>query len=440
MSVNRLNGMISNKDFNIVQLINDLWKKNRAIVSDGFDESLDYIKNILPISIHKFKSGSHCWTWTIPRKWILKEAFVSDDIGNKIIDIKEHPLHVVIGSTPVDRDVSKEELLQHLYYDSKRPDVIPYVYKYYNLDWGFCIRHRQLNDFNKSKYHVHIDSAYEEGYLKIGEFVVKGRSDKNIVVMAHLDHPGQAEDDLSGVVAVIKTAFSLMKRNNFYTYRFLFLSETIGSIAYLSHNENLIPKIKYAVFLEMLGNKHNDLTLQRTLKGSEEINSIARYVMKNKLRHFNELEFFNAVPNDEQVFSSPGVDIASISISRANSRDAQYFFPEYHSSADCPNIISEKRINEAVDIVTEILLIIDRDYIPIREYKGIIFLSRYGLFVDPRQNYPLHKAIDKLMLLIDGKSSIFDIMQKLSLDYDSTYDFIEKLRGKKLISICREKK
>jgi aminopeptidase-like protein len=200
----------------MIKLINDLWFKRRDIVSDGYDESLDYISKIIPLKIHEIPSGTKCWTWIVPEKWSVQEAYIADLNDNRILDLKDHPLHVISYSLPVDKVVTKEELMKHLHTNPKRPGAIPFEFKYYERDWGFCIQHSRLKEFAKAKYRVFIDSKFEKGTLKVGDYTIKGETDKTIVIMAHPDktifimahlcHPVMVNDYLCGVAVLFDIA------------------------------------------------------------------------------------------------------------------------------------------------------------------------------------------------------------------------------------------
>jgi len=408
-----------------MKLIKDLWLKRRDIVSDGFDESLEYISKIIPLKIHKIPTGTKCWTWIVPEKWSVKEAYIDDLDGNRILDLKNHPLHVVSYSLPVDKIVSKEELLKHLHTNPERPDAIPFEFKYYQRDWGFCVQNSRLKELTKDRYKVFIDSNFENGDLKIGEFTIKGETDKIIVSVAHLCHPAQVNDDLTGVAILVDIAKTIAKKNNYYTHKFLFVPETIGSIAYLSQNEDIIPKLEYGIFLETLGND-NVHALQMTRQGNTRLDRIARYVMKRKLENFKEGLFRTIVANDELVFNGPGVDIPMISISR-------YPYPEYHTSDDNPDIVLGQRLEESRDLILEILNIIDNDYMPKRQFKGPIFLSGYGLWVDWRENLELNQNIEKIILNLEGNKTVFDIAEELNMKFKDVLDFVNKLEKAMLI-------
>ncbi len=409
----------------MIKLIEDIWFKRRDIISDGFDESLEYISKIIPLKIHEIPTGTKCWTWTVPEKWSVKEAYIEDMEGKRFLDIKDHPLHVVSYSLPVDRVVTKAELMRHLHSNPGRPGAIPYEFKYYERDWGFCIQHSKLRDFTKDRYRVLIDSTFEEGTLKVGDCTIKGEIDETIVIVAHLCHPAMVNDDLTGIVVLVDLAKQLEKRNNHYTYKFILLPETIGSVAYLSQNEDIIPQLKYGIFLEMLGN-NNIHALQLTWQGNTRLDRIARYVFKKRLTAFREGEFRKVIKNDEMVFNGPGVSVPMISISR-------FPYPEYHTSDDNPGIISEANLVESRDIILEVLDIIDNDYFPRRRFKGPIFLSGYGLWVDWRINKKLNQNLDQIMLKLEGDKSIFDIAEDLDMEFSDVLNYANKFYEKGLI-------
>ena len=408
----------------MMKLIRDLWMENRSLVNDGYDEALKYISNIIDLKIHEIPSGTECWTWVVPEKWVINEAYIMCG-ERKIIDFKEHPLHVLSYSLPVDKEVSKEELLKHLHWREDRPNAIPFEFKYYERDWGFCIQHSRLKELTEDKYKVFIDSKFEKGTLKVGDFTIKGETDETVVLIAHLCHPAQVNDDLAGVAVLVDIAEEMSRRRHHYTYKFLLVPETIGSVAYLSQNEDIIPGLKYGIFLEMPGND-NIHALQLTRQGNTRLDRLARYMMKKNLSDFREGAFRQVVGNDEMVFNGPGVDVPMISISR-------YPYPEYHTSDDNPGIITEERLVETKELILKTINILDRDYIPQRTFKGPVFLSRYGLWVDWRVDPELNNNLELIMLSLEGDESIFDIAEKLDMDFDVVYDYVNKFLDKGLV-------
>ncbi len=409
----------------MLNLIKALWLKRRDIISTGFDESLKYISKNIPLKIHSIPSGTKCWTWIVPEQWEVKQAYIEDLRGHRLLDLADHPLHVVSYSLPINREVSQKELLAHLHTLPNQPNSIPFEFKYYERDWGFCIQHNRLKNFKSKKYHVVIDSRFKPGALKVGEYTIQGQTPDTIVLAAHLCHPGMANDDLTGVAVLIELAKQLGKQKPHYTYTFLLFPETIGSIAFLSQNSHRLTHFKNGIFLEMLGN-NNQMVLQFTRDGNTYLDRIATYVLKRRHQLFSKRNFIETPRNDEMVFNGPGVNIPMISLNR-------FPYPEYHTSDDSPAIISEKRLEEAKGITAEIIHILDSDFIPQRTFTGPIFLSRFGLWVDWRINKQLNKNLERVMLHLEGDESVFDIAETLDMDFDDLANYLERLQAKKLI-------
>ena len=202
----------------MMKIIRDLWPKSRDLVSDGFDESLDYISKIIPLKILKVSSGTKCWTWTIPKKWEAIEAWIKDENGNIILNLKDNPLHVISYSQSINKEVSKKELLEHLFSEPKCPDAVRYSYAFYNKNWGFGIEHNKIEKLQGEKFHVFINTSFQDGELKVGEHTIKGQTNETVVFVAHLDHPFMANDDLTGVAAMIDIANELKDKKLHFTY------------------------------------------------------------------------------------------------------------------------------------------------------------------------------------------------------------------------------
>lgn len=399
-------------------LIKDLYFTRRDLISEGYDEALEYISKIIPLKIHSIPSGTKCWTWTVPKKWSILDAYIEVD-GKKLLDLNDHPLHVISYSLPIDKIVNHKELMNHVYSNPQRPNSIPFQFKYYEQDWGFCIEHNKLSNFSHEKYHVVINSQHDEGFLKIGEISIKGNTDETIVLVAHLDHPGMANDDLAGVAVLVDVVKELLKKNNLrYSYKILFLPETIGSIAYLSQNKNLIPKLKTGIFFEMLGN-NNEFALQFSRQSNTVLDKIAKNILKSKYPNFSQGEFREVIANDEMVFNGPGLDIPMISLSR-------WPYPEYHTSDDDISIISSEKLEESKDVILEIIETLEQNYYPKRKFTGPPFLSGYGLWTDWQDNLEQNLLVEKIFMEFEGDKSIIDIAEQLDLPFKQVYDYVNK--------------
>lgn len=421
---------------NLKAILERIYPLHRTLASDGTDEALKIIGEYMPAQanykIETYPPGDRVWTWKIPERYVVRQAYLETENGERIIDFKDNPLHLVSYSLPVDDVLTWTELEPHLYYSEKRPHAIPWMFKYYERSWGFCLSKDLFDKLPRDvKYHVKIDVEFvtdpEQGF-RVSSGVLNPANGENdeageMIIAAHVCHPMQANDDASGVVTAIGVAQRLAETPlppDAMKVRFWFGPETIGSIAYLANHEDLIPRLKGGIFVEMTGNR-NSIALQRTRQDNHLLDRIARYVLTKKEVPFREGEFAQVVANDERVINGPGVNVPCISISR-------WPYDEYHTTDDNPSIIEEEMLQEAADIIEEIIRIYATNYIPLRKFRGPVFLSGYGLWVDWRENWALNRAIEKIMMRFEGAHSVFDIAEELGLDYWETREYVEKFR------------
>ena len=417
-------------------LVKELWPLHRTLACDGTDKALEIIASNMPSEadsrVETYAPGTPAWTWTVPERYVVHEAYLERDGGERIVDFRDNPLHLVSYSRPIDQVLTWEELKPYLYYSTKRPHAIPWEFKYYERSWGFCLSKDQYDSLPRdARYRAVIRSEFttdpDQGF-RLGVATLDpegGRSPQagEFLISAHVCHPNQANDDISGVVTAIEVARRLAARKlpeGSMSVRFLFCPETIGTICYLSHNEDLIPRLKGGIFCEMTGNS-NSIVLQRTRQDNHVLDSISRHVLQKRTGEFREGAFRSVVMNDEFVINGPGVNVPCISISR-------WPYDEYHTSDDNPDIISEDMLVEAADIAEEITRIYASNYVPKRTFRGPLFLSGYGLWVDWREDPMLNRSLDEIMLLLEGEHSLFDIAQKVGLEYGQIRDYMEKVR------------
>jgi aminopeptidase-like protein len=390
----------------MLRVIDDIWQLARHIVSDDYDEALARLHRYLPLTVHEVASGTQCWTWRVPNKWGCREAYIEAG-GERLVDVADHPLHIVYGSQPIDRMVSHEELMQHLTWKDDRPGAIPFEFKYYEPDWGFCIPRNWLPRFTAAEYRVKIDVVDEPGTLKIGEHFIQGESDRCIVIVAHLCHPAMVNDDLAGVAVSVDIARRL--QNPYYSYRFLYLPETIGSVAYLATHEEVISDLAAGIFLEMLATP-GPLVLQHSYEHTARIDHMASYVLGQLQPGLQEGAFRTIIGNDEMVFDGPGVRVPMISLSR-------WPYPEYHTSDDNPNLVVPESLVEAREGVLELLRYLEADYVPVRTFRGPLFLSGYGLWVDWRVDRKLNRALEWVMNNLEGELSVSELAARAEVDF-----------------------
>lgn len=422
----------------MINLIEELWFLKRDIVSDDFDRALYRLAEEIPMTVHEYSTGEPCWTWRVPEKWTCREAYLETLTGHRLLDYADHPLHVVSYSLPFEGVVSREELLRHLHTHPHLPDAIPYVFKLYERDWGLCAPQTLRHSLTDASYNVVIRTEFEPGTLKVGEVIIPGESDQTFVLAAHLCHPAMANDDLTGVVIGLDVARTLLAGPRpYYTYRLLILPETIGSVAYLSHNEDLIPNMVAGLFLEMLGNDS-----PHALQGSYQPDSQADRCLVTALRDLDPkgytAPYRTIIPNDERQFNAPGVRVPMLSISRVE----QPAFPprpfkEYHSSLDTPAIISQERLQGSRQVVLSLIEAWERNQYAVNRFKGEVFLSGYGIWIDYRANPEGSLRLVEIIERCDGEHTIADIAAELDISFQAVWEVVARLQDNELVWLSR---
>jgi len=423
-------------------VLGEIMPLHRTLASDGTDKALEIVGSYMPenaeYKVETYEPLKKVWTWYVPERYVVHEAFLETEDGQRIVDFKDNPLHIVSYSLPTDLMLTWDELVPHLYFNEKRPKAVPWIFKYYDRNWGFCLTKDQFDQLpHNKKYHAVIKSEFindpAQGF-KVATSIAHPLGGANplageMFIMAHICHPNQANDDAAGVVTALEVARRLAANPlpaGSMSVRFWFGPETIGTIAYLAHHEDLIPRLRGGIFVEMTGN-NNTIGLQHTRQNDHLLDHVGQYVLKQRGAEFREGTFADIIANDERVLNGPGVNVPCLSISR-------YPYPEYHTTDDNLDIIYEEKLQEAADVIEEIIRIYATNYMPKRKFRGPVFLSGNGLFVDWQVNWKLNRAIEKMMMRFEGRQSIFDIVVELGLDYWETREYIEKFRTRDLIS------
>ena len=419
----------------MMQMIETLWRLPRDLVSDGYDAALEALSRQIPMTIHEYPTGTHCWSWIVPEKWTCEEGYLETLDGKQIFSYEDNPLHVISYSQPFEGEVSREELFRHLHTHKILPDATSYGFAFYKRDWGLCCSQKLKQTLTDEKYRVCIKSRYNFGALKVGEVVIPGESDQSVMLCAHLDHPAMVNDDLVGVVLGIEAMrrMSALKKPR-YTYRFLIVPETIGSIAYLSGHEDLIQKMKCGLFLEMLG-LNQPHALQLSYSGDTEFDQVCSYVLKNRDPACWIGKLRDVIGNDERQFNSPGVRVPMLSLSRVLKKtEANYPYAEYHSSQDDIETLDYGKLEESLSVVMEIIDTFEKNVRPDSRFKGEVFLTRYGLHVDWFTDKQGAEALSKIMDCLDGSNSILDIAKKLNIPFEDVYQIVESFHASGLVS------
>jgi aminopeptidase-like protein len=412
-------------------IIEDLYLTNRNFCSDDYDNVLAYIHRLLPAAtILRYENPSVLKGWMIPPKWNLITATISQN-DEILLDASNHPLSVIGLSSSFSGEVSGAELKKHLHYkthfDSIEDDVIPFhfsqFYRPWNRNWGFCVSnvfYKNIKD--EEQYVVNIQTEEKDGYLDVLEYTLPGESDLTIVFVAHLDHPGMANDDLAGCAVGIELFHELAKSKKKYTYKLLLVQEIIGSVYYLENlKEEERSKIRAGLFLEMLGTE-GELKLQC----SNSYNPLESLIVRQfKDKHGNDLSnyvfgFRELIGNDEIVFESFDIPMSSLS---------RFPYPEYHTSKDNLSIISEKRLKESLVFLTELCGQFEKTTFVERNDLGIYALSNpeYNLYVKPDSSKSANGDLRKLMdylFFIDSPHSIQDLASRFNLALEVVEPYI----------------
>ena len=413
---------------------------HRTLASDGQDRTLEIVGSYMPDScnytVETYAPLTPVWTWKVPERYVVHQAYLEIEGGERIVDFADNPLHIVSYSLPVDETLTFGELQPHLYFSEKRPHAVPWIFKYYERDWGFCLSKDAFDRLPRDRiYRAVIRSEFltdpAQGF-RVATGVVHPEGGSNpdvgeIIVQAHTCHPMQANDDGAGVVSAIELARRLAQNPlppGSMSVRFWFGPETIGTIAYLAHNESLIPNLRGGIFMEMTGNRSR-LAWHHTRQHDDLLDRVTASVLAGT--DHEEREFAAAPANDERVINGPGVNVPCISINR-------WPYDEYHTTDDNLDIMHEDMLVEAAEAAEKIVRIYATNYIPRRTFRGPVFLSGNGLWVDWRENWALNRAIEKIMMRFEGQHSVFDIAEQVGLDYWMVRDYVEKFRAKGFVS------
>jgi aminopeptidase-like protein/aminoglycoside N3'-acetyltransferase len=417
------------------QIIESLWELPRDILSNGYDAALKALATQVPMKIHEYPTGTQCWTWIVPEKWTCHEAYLETMDGQRLFSYADHPLHVVSYSLPVDRVVTRDELLRHLHVHPRIPEAVPFIFKYYERDWGLCCSRVQREALTEDRYRVVIRTSFSYATMKVGEIVIPGETEESVVLEAHLCHPHMVNDDMTGVAVAIDVARALRARKNRrYTYRILIVPETIGTVAFLSHNEHLIPRMKAGLFLEMLG-KGLPHSLQSSLFANSEADECFELALAAGDPEGWVGPFGMVIGNDEKQFNGPGVRIPMLSLSRvlpASHPDHPY--REYHSSHDTPAILAPGSLEASRDLVLSMLDTFESNRVPVNRFKGEVFCSRYGIHIDWYKDPEGNVAFFSVMARIDGTRTIAEIAREIRVPFERVRGIVADLAGRGLVS------
>ena len=421
-------------------LCKDIFPICRSITGEGVRETLSVLQNSICLSkdiafrIKAIPSGTNVFDWTVPKEWKIKEAYIEDSSGNHIIDFKNNNLHVLGYSIPVDEWVDLEELKKHIYTQPDQPDVIPYVTSYYRERYGFCMSEKKKESLKPGRYHMVIDSSLFDGNMNYAEVVIPGSTDKEVFFSTYICHPSMANNECSGpVLAAELINYLCKKESRKYTYRFVFIPETIGSISYLSIDDNLkhLQQKMIAGFNLSCVGDNNDYSIVESIYG----NTLSDRVLKNILKFHTNGEYsdysFLCRGSDERQYNAPGINLPVVCFCRSKFGE----YPEYHTSADDMSFVSPEGFQGSYDVMVKAIEALEYNSFYRVSVLGEPQLGKRGLYptLSQKGNYDEVLPMKNLIAYSDGNNDLIEISNIIDVPIDRLIPIIDKLKTNKLL-------
>jgi aminopeptidase-like protein len=397
-------------------LVERLYPLCRSITGDGVRATLNVLAESIPLTVHEVPTGTQVLDWMVPKEWNIRQAYVADPEGRRVIDFAESNLHVLGYSVPIRARMTLADLRGHLHTLPDQPDLVPYRTSYYKETWGFCMSQNTLDSLPDGDYEVVIDSTLADGSLTYGEHVVAGQASDEVLVSCHVCHPSLANDNLAAMAVAVELAKRLAEAKPYYTYRFVFAPGTIGAITFLANNAERIDKIKYGLVLACAGDS-GSLTYKRSRRGDAEIDQVVQHILESSGRPHTIIDF-SPYGYDERQFCSPGFNLGVGCLTRT----PYGAYPEYHTSGDNPDFVVPDAMADTLETIWEIFGVLERNlcYINLSPY-GEPQLGSRGLYEslggrsDTKQ---AQLAMLWVLNLSDGDHSLVQIAERAGLPFD----------------------
>ena len=408
----------------MMRLIAELYPICRSITGNGLRETLRLLQKQVPLELREVPTGTQVFDWTVPKEWNIREAYVKNANGERVIDFQKSNLHVVNYSMPVHATMTLGELRPRLFTLPDKPDWIPYRTSYYNADWGFCLSHNQMLAMKDGEYEVCIDSTLADGHLTLGECYLPGRSTDEVIISCHACHPSLANDNLSGLSVATFLARLLAGRNLHYSYRFLFLPGTIGAITWLARNQASTEQIRHGLVLTCIGDQGR-FHYKKSRRGNAVIDHAVMHVLSHQTDSPEFLEF-TPYGYDERQYCSPGFNLPVGCLMRSMWGS----FPEYHTSADNLEFVCPEQLAESLRVCTAILDVLENN----RRYRNLNpycepQLGKRGLF-RPTGGTGIGDELNArlwVLNLSDGEHSLLDIAERSRMPFPAIQDAADLL-------------
>jgi len=415
------------------RLMAELYPICRSITGHGVRLSLNSLRQHIPLEIHEVPTATTVFDWTIPKEWNIKDAYVKNSDGHRIIDFNRSNLHVLNYSVPFKGRIRLEDLKSHLFTLPDLPESIPYRTSYYKETWGFCMAHKDFLKLEDGEYDVLIDSSLEPGHLSYGEYFIQGKSDDEILLTCHICHPSLCNDNLSGIALATFLAKELSSLRLRYSYRFLFIPGTIGSITWLARNEERVSRIKHGLVLACVGDS-GKFTYKKSRRGDAEIDRAALYMLKQSGQGY-DIDEFSPYGYDERQFCSPGFNLPVGCFMRT----PHGRFPEYHTSADDLEFVRPEYLAESFSQCFSVLKLLEgnQKYMT-QNPKCEPQLGKRGLYqaIGGQQGKTNELAMLWVLNYSDGNHTLLDIADRSGLNFDLVKSAADMLSAHDLLRPC----
>lgn len=416
----------------MMRLAEALWPINRSLSGEGVRETLKILKDDIPsLEIKSIKSGERVFDWTVPMEWKVEEAYLTTPSGRRICDFMDSNLHLVGYSIPFEGEMSLDELQKHLYSLESQPDAIPYVTSYYNQVWGFCISQKNRDLLEPGIYKVFIKTKIFKGKLNYGELVIRGKSGREVFFSTYICHPSMANNELSGPVLAIHLAKQLLTQKHHYTYRFIFIPETIGSLIYMArHLEHMKINMLAGFVLTCVGDERAYSFLPSRY-GNTVADRAALHVLQEHGFDFIRYSWLDR-GSDERQYCSPGADLPVVSVMR--SRYGKY--PEYHTNLDkLGEVVTEAGLHGSFDVYIKIIQFLESRRFPRALQIGEPQLGRRNLYpnLSIKGGYGESRALLDAISIMDGKTEVAEIASILKMTPSNISKILSRLESEGLI-------
>ncbi len=418
----------------IYKIAEELFPICRSITGNGVRETLQILKKYVPqLQVEEIPSGTKVFDWEVPREWDISEGYIENSCKERIVDFQDNNLHIMGYSLPVDQYVSLEELKQYIYTEKEQPEVIPYVTSYYRERFGFCMSENQKKSLPEDTYHMVIKSQLKQGSLTYGEIVIPGACQEEVFISTYICHPSMANNECSGPALAICLADWLMHRKErYFTYRIVFVPETIGSICYLCrHKDELKKRVRAGFNLSCVGDNRN-YSMIESRYGNTLSDRVLKKVLQEHCGNFSTYSFLER-GSDERQYNAPGIDLPVVGFCRSKYGE----YPEYHTSADNMELVSPEGFQGSFAVMTKVVEVLEYN----RRYRVNVFcepqLGKRGLYptVSQKGSYDMVYDMKNLIAYADGTNDLLAISDRIGCPMGRLIEIVKKLTEHGLLNI-----